>query len=445
MVAGGVSAATLNFSGVFVSFPLIEDTFSDTSRSTLSWGLTGYSIVVATLMVPAGWLTDRLGARRLFLGGVSLLGVGTLVVALAVWPWMFIAGRLVQAVGSGIEIPAGTVLVLAIFPDGRRQTAMGSVAAVGGAAAAVGPALGGLLVAVGGWRFTFLAVAPVAFVTVAMARTRLPETPGSGDDEPPDVAGALLLMSGVALLTLAISQGGSWGWSSASIIGCLIASAMALTLLLARSSRHRAPIIDLNLYRVRDFSLANGMSLLYLGAFAGTYFAMIQFLQNVWDLSALQAGLLAAVVPVWGGPLSFVAGTRADRIGSRPLIVAGMICGGCGSAALALVLGDERRIGWFIAATSLYAIGVGLSFAPIAGAAVTRLDPTRFGIGSSVFRITQEVGSAISLAVVVAILAGDGSRAADYTPVFWLAAAICAISLALALALSRPTRSPPPP
>ncbi|MDH4171766.1 MAG: hypothetical protein OEW42_19455, partial [Acidimicrobiia bacterium] len=90
------------------------------------------------------------------------------------------------------------------------------------------------------------------------------------------------------------------------------------------------------------------------------------------------------------------------------------------------------------------AIGVGLSFAPIAGAAVTRLDPTRFGIGSSVFRITQEVGSAISLAVVVAILAGDGSRAADYTPVFWLAAAICAISLALALALSRPTRSPPP-
>ncbi|MDH3704829.1 MAG: MFS transporter [Acidimicrobiia bacterium] len=430
-------AATLNFSGVFVSFALIEETFSDTSRATLSWGLTGYSITVATLMVPAGWLSDRLGARRLFLAGVSLLGVGTVIVGLAVAPWMFIAGRLVQAVGSGIEIPAGTVLVLAIFPEGRRQTAMGSVSAVGGAAAALGPALGGLLLAVGGWRFTFLAMAPVAFLTVAYGWRRVPDTPQSGEDEPPDVIGALLLMLGVGLLTLAISQGGSWGWSSGATVGCLMGSATAIALLLWRSGRHPAPIVDLSLYRIRDFRLANGMSLLYLGAFAGTYFAMIQFLQNVWDLSPLQAGLLAAVVPIWGGPLSFVAGRRADQIGSRPLIIAGMVFGGIGSLGLAVVLGDERRIGWFIVVTSLYAIGVGLSFAPIAGAAVTRLDAGRFGIGSAVFRITQEIGSAISLAVVVAILAtGDGTAAADYTPIFVLAAIICAISLVLATRLS---------
>ncbi|MGI9600945.1 MAG: MFS transporter [Acidimicrobiales bacterium] len=436
-MAGGVVAATLNFSGVFVSFPLIEETFSDTSRSTLSWGLTGYSITVATLMVPAGWLTDRLGARRLFLAGVTMLGVGTVVVALSVAPWMFIGGRIIQAVGSGIEIPAGTVLILAIFPEGRRQTAMGSISAVGGAAAALGPALGGLLLAIGGWRFTFLAVAPVAFITVFLARTRLPDTPRSDDDEPPDVIGALLLMTGVALLTLAISQGGSWGWSSPAVQACLVGSVASIAILLWRSGRHPAPIIDLDLYRISDFRLANGLSLLYLGAFAGTYFAMIQFLQNVWDLSPLQAGLLAAVVPIWGGPLSFMAGAWADRIGPRPLIVAGMVCGGTGSVALAMVMDDERRIGAFVAATSLYAIGVGLSFAPIAGAAVTQLDPGRFGIGSAVFRITQEVGSAISLAVVVAILAGDGSTAADYTPVFWLAAVICAISLVLALRLER--------
>ena len=290
----------------------------------------------------------------------------------------------------------------------------------------------------GGWRFAFLAIAPVAFITVALARTRVPDTPRSGDDEPPDIIGALLLMSGVALLILAISQGSSWGWSSGRFVGCLLGSALAIALLLLRSSRHPAPIVDLALYRVRDFRLANGMSLLYLGAFAGTYFAMIQFLQNVWGLSPLQAGLLAAVVPIWGGPLSFLAGQWADRIGSRPLIIAGMICSGAGAVGLALVLGDERRIGWFIVATSVYAVGVGLSFAPIAGAAVTNLDANRFGIGSAVFRITQEIGAAISLAVVVAILAsGNSTIASDYSPIFWLAAIICALSLALALRLDR--------
>lgn len=423
---------------VFVSFPLIEEAFADTSRSTLSWGLTGYSITVATLMVPAGWLSDRVGARRLFLVGVFLVGVGTLGVALAVAPWMFIAARIVQAVGSGIEIPAGTVLVLAIFPEGRRQTAMGSISAVGGVAAAVGPAVGGLLLAAGGWRFGFLMVAPVAFVTVALSWRYLPETPTSGEDEPPDVVGALLLMTGVALLTLAISQGGAWGWSSTGIVAAFAGSVAAITTLLWRSRDHSAPIVDLALYRVRDFSLANGMSLLYLGAFAGTYFSMIQFLQNVWDLSPLEAGLLAAVVPVWGGPLSFLAGRWADRIGSRPLIIAGMAFGGAGSVGLALTMGDERNIVAFVFVTSLYAIGVGLSFAPIAGAAVTKLETTRLGIGSAVFRITQEIGSAVSVAVVVAVLAARTSTAAaGYVPVYWLSAAICAVSLGLALRLER--------
>lgn len=436
-MAGGTVVATLNFSILFIAFASIEDTFSDTSRATLSWGLTGFSIIVATLMVPAGWLSDRIGARRLFLVGVTIMGVGTIGVALSPNAWVFLLARMVQAVGSGIELPAATVLVLAAFPDARRSTAMGAMSGVGGVAAAAGPALGGILLAMSSWRVAFLVIAPVAFVSAALGR-RLPDTRTGAEGDPPDLIGAAALMTGVALMILAISKGQQWGWTSPAIAGSLAIGLASLAFMVLRSARHRSPIIDLTLYRVRNFRVAGLLSLLYLGAFAGTYLSLILFLQNVWNLSPLQAGLLAAVIPVIGGPLSYVSGRAADRVGPRPLIVAGMICSGLGALALWVLATDDRQVILLVPAMALYATGVGLSFAPIGGAAVAELATQRLGVGGAVFRIMQEIGAAVSVAVVIALLAGgDDGSAATYRPVFALTVGICALSALVAQRLTR--------
>ncbi len=251
---------------VNIAFPDLRASFPSSTLSRLSWILNAYSIVFAAALVPAGRLADRFGRRRFFFLGVLVFLAASVVCGVAGSVDLLIAARAVQALGGAMLVPASLGLLLPEFPLERRATATALWGATGAVAAAAGPSLGGVLVDWQGWRAVFFVNLLIGVPALLPARRLLRES-----REPqtvfPDMPGALLLAAGVGALALGIVQGPQWGWSSARIVGSFVASAILLAAFLRRSTRHRAPVIELTLFRVRSFAVANAGGFVFATGF----------------------------------------------------------------------------------------------------------------------------------------------------------------------------------
>jgi len=403
LIVGAVILATLNYSVVFVAFGDIEASF-DASPAALSWTLTAYSITVAALLVPGGWLADRYGRSRVFISGFGLFLFGSLLVAVAPRVEVLVAARVIQAAGLAIESPASLAIVLDAFPKSRRSTAVGAMGAIGGVAAAIGPAVGGALVEWIGWRGTFLINVPVGLVVIALVWPRLPPDHPRTDAGAPDLAGVALLVAGVGALALGIVQSDEWGFADPRTLTALTAAAVMIALLIRRSASHPEPILYLPLFRVHDFRVGAVLAFLVAGTFSGTFFAFITFFTQGWDLSLFRAGLTVGLIPAIGGPMSVVAGRIADRRGHRWVIAPGAVA--IAAAALIMyVFVDEQRalVQLWLPVGVLYAVGVGLAHAACQAAALAETPEGRLGIGGAMNRIFQDVGGTMSVAAVIAL------------------------------------------
>ena len=413
LVMGPVIVGTFNFSIVFVGFPEIAASF-DTDEATVSWTLTAYSITQAALLVPGGWLADRLGRKRLFLLGMTVFAVGSLAVAVAPTIELLIAARILQATGVAFEGPASLAILLDAFPATRRSTAVGAWGGVGGGAAALGPVIGGALIETVGWRWTFALNVPVIALTVLLASRLLPAGPRGADKDPPDMLGIACLVAGVTSLALAIVESDSWGWIDARTGIALVLAAVLLSVLVARSSTHPGPVLALALYRDRNFSIGSVLAFTVAGNFGGTYLAFVVLLTEGWGLSLYRAGLALAFIPLVGGSVSVLAGRLADRYGAGPVIAPGSAIMAAAGLWLALSLSNERDIfGLWLPIVGLYAVGVGTSHAATTAAAMTNVDDERLGVASAMVRIAQEIGNTVAVAVAIALLAAaEGDAAA---------------------------------
>ena len=419
LIAGAVALATLNFSLVFVAFGDISDSF-DASPSTVSWTLTAFSITTAAVFVPAGWMADRFGRANVFLAGFAIFIVGSGLVAAAPSVEFLIAARVVQALGLGIESPASLALVLDAFPESRRSTAVGAMGAVGGVATAIGPAVGGALVDAFTWRWAFFLNVPLGIVLLALVAPRLPRPPLAprGDANVPDVVGVATLMAGVAALVLGIVQSDDWGYLDPRTLATLALAVALLTVLVRRSAVHPEPILHLPLFQDHDFRLGSLLSFLVAGNFAGTFLAFIEFMRLGWDFTLLQAGLAAGMIPAIAGPMSIVSGRFADRYGHRSVILPGaLLMASAGVLMFTQASADARFWSLWVPFVVIYGVGVGLAHAACQSAALASVPRDRLGVGGAMARIFQDVGQAISAALVVALLARsvdvvDGLRSA---------------------------------
>src|SRR4051812_27512548 len=206
---------------VNIAFPDIEASFPGTSLAGLSWILNAYNIVFAALLVPAGRLSDRLGRRRMFFVGVWTFMAASVACGLAPSVEVLVAARVVQAAGAAILVPTSLALLLPEFPLEQRATATALWGATGGIAAATGPALGGVLVEATSWRWVFFVNLAIGLPALIPARRLLRETRDEHPGALPDLAGALLLVAGVGLLSLGIVKGQDWGWGSGRVVGAL--------------------------------------------------------------------------------------------------------------------------------------------------------------------------------------------------------------------------------
>jgi len=344
----------------------------------------------------------------MFLTGVALLAVGSLLVATAPTLPMLIAARVVQAAGLALEGPAAMAILLHAFPPERRSTAVGAYGGLGGISLVMGPVVGGLVIDMVGWRWTFAMNIPIAMATVVLGLLFLPaDRPAAGGRSGrPDMGGAILLVVGTAMLATGVVQAGEWGWSDPLTIAALVLAPLSLAMVVRRSVSHPRAILDLSLYRIRYFGRGNLMAFLIAGNFAGTYLALIMLLTGEWAMSPSRAGAALALVPLIGGPMSFVSGRLADRYGHRRLLVPGAACLVAGALWFRSGVGSEPDMSLWFPAIGLYALGVGLAHSNSASLAMRYVPGPSLGQAGATNRIMTEIGSVCSVAVTIALLVG---------------------------------------
>jgi EmrB/QacA subfamily drug resistance transporter len=435
----GVFMTFLDVTIVNIAFPDVKVSFPDSSLAQLSWILNAYAIVFAAALVPAGRLADRVGRRRFFFGGLLLFLGASVVCGAAGSVELLIGARVVQALGGAMLVPASLALVLPEFPLESRATATALWGATGAVAAAAGPSLGGVLVDWQGWRSVFYVNLLFGLPSLLPARRLLRES-----REPqaavPDLFGAVLLACGIGALALGIVEGPDWGWSSSRVLGAFAASVLLIGAFVWRSSRHPAPVIELSLFRVRSFAVANAGGFLFALGFYALLLCNVLFLTGVWGYSILKAGVLLTPGPLMAAVAAPVGGRLSDRFGQRLVAVPGGSLFAAGALLFALGIGeDPSYLSEFLPATLLTGAGVGLSFAAFGSAAVAELPRSRYATGGATANCFRQIGAAVGISALIVVLSTPSltDPVADYKRAWELMALTGALAGLTGLALGR--------
>jgi EmrB/QacA subfamily drug resistance transporter len=441
VTALGGFIASLDLSIVNVAFPALQRSFPSTTRSALAWVITAYVIALASLLVTAGRMADRVGRRRTFFAGVAVFAVGSALTAVAPSVPVVVAGRVFQGVGAALLVPSSLGLLLAACPPVKRAQ---TVALWGGAAAlavAVGPSLGAVLISVAGWRAAFYVNIPVAAVALLAGRRCVPPDPQPARFGGGDYGGVVLISLALAGLVLSISEGPDWGWADRRVVAASTVALVCGGAFIRRCGRHPDPVVDLGLFQARSFTVANAATVTYgIGLFA-MLLGSVLFLTEIWHYSTLRAGLAITPAPLLVALLSGPSGRLAARVGFRPVIASGSLVFALGMCWFALVSGSHPAyLTVWLPGLLFVGVGIGLAFPVLGAAAASSLPADRFAVGSAVNQTCRQVGGALGVAILVAILGkrtGPTALAA-FEHLWALSATMAALTGAFSLLL-RPT------
>jgi EmrB/QacA subfamily drug resistance transporter len=441
-VSAGVFMSSLDLFIVNIAFPAISKHFGGASLSSLSWVLSGYAIVFAALLVPAGRWADAFGRKRAFLLGLGVFVAASAGCALAPSVGALVAARVVQAAGGALMLPTSLGLMLPEFEAHERHVAIGVWAATGGIAAAAGPPLGGLLVQAD-WRWVFLVNVPVGLAALATGARVLAERrePAPGR---PDVLGAATLIVAIGALVVAIVKGQDWGWGSPRVVGLFAASAVLLPAIWWRSERHETPVVEPAMLRVRTFGLAVAGSVLFFAGFGSMLLTGVLFLTSVWHERVLDAGLMLFPGPAMATAFSIPSARIGARYGYRLPGVLGSLLFASGMAwYISAVTGAPHYFSEFLPGLAISGAGVGLVIPTLTGAGASSLAPERLATGAAVLTMGRQIGAALGVALLVAVLPAGASDVADFH-VAWLVTICGALAGGLALAAIGPPRRQQP-
>ncbi len=435
-----------------LAFPSIERDFAGTSRSTLSWGITGYSITLASLVLVGGRIADRRGRRLIFRTGIGVFIVASVLIALAPNAWCFLAARIGQAVGAALSSPASLTLVLPMFPASRRMTAIATWTSLGTLGSALGPSLAAVVTQQLSWRWIFvipLAASAAAFV---LAPRLLPEGRPEGDPPGPiDAIGVAQGTVGVACVAFAITEAPRLGWSHALVLAAALGAVVLLPWFFRRSLRHPEPLLDLHMFRARTVWSANLGNVFLSASGVSIWLVYPLFLVQHWHYSLLRTGLAMTPQPAAAAAAGFLAGRLAERYGVRRVIGVGSLLPLFGTAWLVLRLGPEPQyVRDFLPGALAYSIGFGLIYSPLTGAALRGVSAANLGQANAAFNALRQLAGGLGIAIVIAIL-GDADQIplasfdhaylaiATMTLLGWIVMATCYPRHADALVMSPPT------
>lgn len=393
----------LDASIVNVALPTIGSSL-EMDRENLTWVVNSYTLMFGGFLLLGGRLADLLGPRRMFLGGMVLFGAASLAGGFAQSELQLIAARVFQGLGAAFISPAALSIVTRMFAEGReRNTALGVWGAVAGSGGAAGVLLGGVLTEFLSWRWVLFVNVPIA-VAVAFAAPRLlQEFPGRREGHSFDLAGAVTVTAGLALLVFTLVDAESAGWGSTQT---LVLAPVALGLLaafVAIEGRQRDPLVPFGIFRLRTLRGANLVGVLVGMALFSMFFFISLYLQLVLGMDALEAGLaylpLALTIIVAAG----IASNLVTRLGFKPMLIVGALFVAAGLAWFSQVSPDGSYGVDVLGPSILAAIGLGFSFVPVTIAAVTGIEPQEAGLASGLINTSQQVGGALGLAILSTI------------------------------------------
>jgi EmrB/QacA subfamily drug resistance transporter len=381
--------------------------------SELEWTVNAYALTFAVLMLSGGKLADFFGRRRVFLFGLAVFTLSSLVCGLATSGETLIGARTVQGIGAALMMPATLSIISATFPPRQRGMAIGIWAGVSAMALAIGPLIGGLITEHIDWSWIFFLNVPIGVLGLVVGRLVIKESRDTSHDQRLDLPG--LLASGVGLfaLTFALIEANSLGWTDPVIIGLFTLSAVALAAFALLELHQRSPMLDLSLFRSSTFAGANVVALLVTLAMFGVFFFMSIYMQNVLGYSATKTGAAFLPMTILIILIAPIAGRSYDRIGSRALMTVGMLCLAA-SLVLFSRLGLDSTFWDIFPGLIVGGLGMALVMTPMTAAALGSVPVEKSGVGSGVLNTFRQVGGALGIAVMGAIVASyvdlDGAR-----------------------------------
>ncbi|WP_061961199.1 DHA2 family efflux MFS transporter permease subunit [Demequina flava] len=413
------------------------------SIEQLQWFINAYSLSFASFILMAVALGDRLGRRRIFMGGIALFTLASVACALATTPAQLIVARAIQGMGAAALLPLSLALLAANVTRKQRPLAIGIWGGISGLGVALGPIIGGAVVEGISWNAIFWLNVPVGLIAIPLVRFALAES--RGDRARLDLPGLVLGMTGVFALVFGIIRGNEAGWSSPQVLAGLIGGTLLLVSFLAWERRASAPLLPLTLFRDRSFSVANVVGLTFSLGMFGAIFILIQFLQVVQGYSPLEAGL--KTMPWTMAPLIVapITGLLMPRIGTRILIVTGLAAQAVGLAWIAAVMTPDVAYSAFVPAFILCGVGMGMVFAPSSTAVLANMRDADHAKASGTNSTLREIGVALGIAILTAVFTGTGG---DFTPEGYTDSAIISVfvgaaflALTAAIATLLPSRA----
>jgi EmrB/QacA subfamily drug resistance transporter len=416
------------------------------SLAGLEWTVNAYTLTFAALLLTGAALGDRFGRRRLFTGGLALFTAGSAAAALAPSIGWLVAARAVQGVGAAVLLPLTLTILSAAVSPARRAVAIGAWGAVGGAAVAVGPLVGGAVVEGASWQWIFWLNVPIGLIALPFAWTKLAESRGPATRV--DIPGVVLASLGLLGIVTGVVRGNAHGWTSASVLGAIVAGAVLMALFIGWELRTAEPMLPLGLFRSRAFAAANTVSLMmYFGMF-GSIFLLAQFLQVVQHYSPLDAGIRTLPWTAMPMLVTPIAGVLFNRVGGRALMATGLALQAAGLAWIAAIISPTVAYLTVVPAFVLSGTGMALFFGASGTVVLSSVRRDQEGIASGTSNALRELGGVFGIAVLSAVFSAHGGYShfvGGLVPATWTGAAVVGVAAMVALLLpGRPSRRSEP-
>ena len=390
----------LDASIVTVAFPTLQRVFH-ASVASVTWVGLSYLIVLVAGVTAVGRLADMVGRKLLYTYGFVVFILGSALCALAPTLGSLDAFRVFQAIGAAMLQANSVAIIYLAMPKQHLGRGIGLQGAAQALGLALGPTVGGLLLAAGGWRLIFFVNVPAGILGTMAAWVFLPRSRDLQVRSPYDWTGLALFVPTVVSALVAISFGGHWGWTSVPLIGLFVTAACCGALFIARERRVATPMLDLSLFHRAPFTIGIASGLLSFVVLFGTMLAVPFFLERGRGSNASHAGLVLTVLPLALGCVAPIAGKLGERTGGRPLTVSGMaLC----SVVLGL-LGTSRPSGWLLPAElCLVGVGLGLFISPNNTVIMSTSPRSQAGVASGVLNMTRGLGTTLGLALTGLVL-----------------------------------------
>jgi EmrB/QacA subfamily drug resistance transporter len=449
VVATAFFMTILDVSIVNVALPSIARAL-DFSQANLQWVITAYAISFGGFLLLGGRAADLLGRRRVFIVGVALFTIASLVCGLSQSEGMLIAARAVQGLGGAIISPAALSIVMTSFEEGaERNKALGVWGALGGSGAAVGVLAGGVLTQYLSWRWIFFVNVPVGALVLALTPRIVPESRREGAERRYDALGAVLVSGGLTLLVYAISRAPIVGWATARTILLLVAAGVLLAAFLVNERRTDDPLMPFHIFRVRTVAGANIVGFLLGGVLFANFFVLTLYVQDVLGYSAIKTGVTFVATAGTAVIAAGVAQALTTRFGPKPIIAIGLVL-----LTVAMVWYAHIPVHGSFASDLLpgyVLVGVGIAFAyvPVSIASLAGVAEREAGLASGLINTSQQIGGAIGTAIASTIFTShfkslriEGKSLPEaltggYAWAFWGLAVIGVLALIAALTLIR--------